>query len=112
LPLVLQPGDYQLASWGYSASDQNFNTFEADPGPITFNTLGGALTPLGSTLSNDPGVFATIGPFGTTRFGAGSMIVEAVTPAIPEPTTWGLMIVGFGMAGFCMRSRRSTAVDA
>jgi hypothetical protein len=29
-------------------------------------------------------------------------------PAIPEPSTWGLMIVGFGLAGGALRRRRPT----
>ncbi len=28
------------------------------------------------------------------------------TPAVPEPTTWGLMLLGFGCVGGAMRSRR------
>lgn len=27
-------------------------------------------------------------------------------PAVPEPTTWALMLAGFGMVGFAMRRRR------
>lgn len=30
-----------------------------------------------------------------------------VTPAVPEPATWALMLVGFGGIGFAMRRRRS-----
>ena len=34
-------------------------------------------------------------------------IVNTNTPAVPEPATWGLMILGFGMAGGAIRSRRA-----
>jgi hypothetical protein len=30
----------------------------------------------------------------------------AVTPAVPEPATWGMMILGFGMIGAASRSRK------
>jgi PEP-CTERM motif len=29
-----------------------------------------------------------------------------VTPGVPEPTTWGMMVLGFGIVGGAMRSRR------
>jgi PEP-CTERM motif len=37
----------------------------------------------------------------------------AVTPAVPEPATWGMMLVGFGVAGVALRRRgRTTAALA
>lgn len=30
--------------------------------------------------------------------------------AVPEPATWGMMILGFGMAGASMRRRRRTTI--
>ena len=35
-----------------------------------------------------------------------------VVPGIPEPATWGLMIVGFGMVGAATRRRARTSVTA
>ena len=32
--------------------------------------------------------------------------VSPVTPAVPEPRTWGMMILGMGAIGFAMRRRR------
>lgn len=32
-----------------------------------------------------------------------------VTPSVPEPATWAMMIAGFGMVGFAMRRRQSAA---
>ncbi len=31
----------------------------------------------------------------------------AATPAVPEPATWAMMLVGFGGIGFAMRRRKS-----
>jgi hypothetical protein len=31
---------------------------------------------------------------------------------VPEPVTWSLMILGFGMAGSMLRRRRAVASDA
>jgi len=33
-----------------------------------------------------------------------------VTPAVPEPATWGMMLLGFGAVGFAMRRRRTPAL--
>lgn len=33
--------------------------------------------------------------------------ITAVTNAVPEPTTWAMMIVGFGLAGMSLRSRKT-----
>jgi len=35
------------------------------------------------------------------------LIIRAtVTPAVPEPATWAMMLLGFGSVGFAMRRRR------
>lgn len=51
--------------------------------------------------------------FGTTSGDNVGPILDnvLVTGSVPEPATWGLMIVGFGMVGFAARRRR-TAVAA
>ena len=35
-----------------------------------------------------------------------------ITPGIPEPTTWGMMVLGFGMIGRTLRSRRKRSAVA
>ena len=35
---------------------------------------------------------------------------DAVTPAVPEPGTWAMMLLGFGAIGFSLRGRRSRQV--
>lgn len=39
-------------------------------------------------------------------------IAGPVAAAVPEPSTWAMMILGFGAAGAMMRRRRSTALVA
>lgn len=34
------------------------------------------------------------------------------TPGVPEPTTWAMMLTGFGLLGGALRRRRSGAVLA
>jgi hypothetical protein len=37
-------------------------------------------------------------------------IGQAATAAVPEPSTWGLMLLGFGVIGFAMRRNRQPAL--
>jgi hypothetical protein len=46
-------------------------------------------------------------PDGTrVSFGEGSLIGEVTAPGIPEPATWGLMIMGLGAVGYAARRRQ------
>ena len=91
---------------------------------------GGAADPGGSDLS--AGSFATgnsfyqLFPGGTfdlnqsnlfinPRVGGGfdvSSIAPAVTGAVPEPASWALLTVGFGLAGSVLRRRRVRGIAA
>lgn len=55
--------------------------------------------------------YGTLGPNSsrpTFSFDLTSLRVSAV----PEPSTWGLMIIGFGLAGVTLRRRRAQAVGS
>lgn len=52
-------------------------------------------------------IMGSDGPFGPNVDG-----VQMVAQAIPEPSTWALMIIGFGLVGAAVRSRRGMAVLA
>ena len=43
---------------------------------------------------------------GNGAFGGDATFVPS---AVPEPATWGMMLLGFGAIGFSMRRRRRTA---
>ena len=42
------------------------------------------------------------------RFGVANQVV--LTPSVPEPATWAMMIAGIGVVGFAMRRRRQATV--
>lgn len=44
---------------------------------------------------------------------AGNVLLSAldVTPSVPEPATWAMMLVGFGAAGFGLRRARGKALQ-
>ena len=59
----------------------------------------------------DPGSFASLGTFQSTAdapFAYGTLVVSELNPAVPEPATWAMMLVGFGAVGFAMRRRKQT----
>lgn len=88
-------------------------------GASTFLTVSNTLgAPDGSLLFY--GVIDKLNPFDGVRFGNTATgfdyfgfdqltigDVAQVTPSVPEPSTWAMMIAGFGMVGFAARRRQS-----
>jgi hypothetical protein len=64
--------------------------------------LSGAVTMDNNTVSND---CAGAGDFGSHGFD-GASGGQGGGPAVPEPTTWSLMLLGFGGLGVVLRTRR------
>ena len=54
----------------------------------------------------------TRGTFGVIDGSTFSGLAFAPTSAVPEPATWGLMLVGFGIVGSTLRRRRSQTAYA
>ena len=85
-------------SWGFAPAGEAVAKFECDTNPgsgrICIHTLN-----VGGYRIND-----------TITFGAGFeklvFSANAVSGAVPEPATWLMMIVGFGMVGASIRSKR------
>ncbi|WP_114227855.1 MULTISPECIES: PEPxxWA-CTERM sorting domain-containing protein [Sphingomonas] len=51
---------------------------------------------------------ATLGTLNlTSSSGFSDAVIYRATPAVPEPATWALMLMGFGGMGVAMRRRRS-----
>lgn len=88
----LEAGDSLSVSFLIN-SDSNANTFES-------------LFLQGLTS----GDFRAVARFQEVNAGGGSDKVLGTVSAIPEPTTWALMITGFGLAGAALRRRRTTAI--
>ncbi len=80
----LGPND---AEWGILSIQQN----AADCPCALAEAFGGALNP-GPDLA-----LAT----------SGSFLVRSVTPAVPEPSTWAMMVLGFAGLGFMAYRRKS-----
>lgn len=72
-------------------------TIPATNGRLTFNATGGDII-TSFTLASSQNSLET------DNFG--------ITAAVPEPATWGMMLLGFGLMGFSMRRRRSSVTLA
>lgn len=48
-----------------------------------------------------------VGPADTSNYiGIDTFSITTATAAVPEPATWGMMVIGFGLAGGAMRTSR------
>lgn len=115
----------------YSSEDTDVTTLPPPPASTLFyvsvDTLRDLLSqanyssyPTINLLPSDNGVgFAQVanrdpvtGQYGATTYAnlALSTISATVAPPVPEPATWAMMVLGFGVAGAAMRRRvRTTA---
>jgi hypothetical protein len=49
---------------------------------------------------------AGLDTFRTIYGASSSAVLYGVSPAVPEPATWGMMLLGFGIVGGALRQRR------
>jgi len=88
-----------------------------------FTVAAGSLVQAFTSLPNDSSVFTTFtGSFTTagattlsfTQNGGdpfrGSIIDDVTVTAVPEPATWAMLIMGFGLAGFALRRQPKVQV--
>ena len=81
---------------------------------VSFNgTQLGAFTPTSTTWTGQSLSFlagATSGSLvftGTTTAGDANVGFDSIAVSVPEPATWAMMLMGFGMIGFAARRRQS-----
>jgi hypothetical protein len=107
-PVILAPGTYQINAAYQYFSNPDFNPYEpgGSAATATFNSFGGKLS---FNQYNDYYNLNGNGDLATTQdipspngYGAGTLSVSAV----PEPSTWAMMLLGFCGLGF-MAYRRN-----
>ena len=94
---------------GLMSEDDTKVDFATDTGPFpqTLTFTGGTGEFIGATGTGSGE--GTIAPTGYTLTGRGTLNI----PAVPEPATWAMFLLGFGGIGFVMRtSRRNRAAMA
>lgn len=115
---------------GFAASLSSFYMDVAGYSPTTltiFDQFGAALFTSNVTLTSgaytDPGVYVRYGTTSTSGIGgfsfsgaaAGNTSIdnlEAIAGPVPEPSTWAMMLIGFGGIGYSMRRRRKSVAIA
>ncbi len=76
---------------GLANSQTNPSTYAGATGRVTYNAAGGSQI--------------TSAQFASTGFDA--FEIDAIAAGVPEPGTWAMMLLGFGVAGGVMRRRKS-----
>ncbi|MBB3346711.1 MULTISPECIES: PEPxxWA-CTERM sorting domain-containing protein [unclassified Sphingomonas] len=93
------------------------NGFYGDPAGTAFTNLPVNVRPIPASGACRLGSDGPLPPFndddmcGTVRY----TLTYDYTPvgaAVPEPATWAMMVLGFGLAGAAIRRRRATGVPA
>jgi hypothetical protein len=115
-------GAYLPATQGFQPTATGFFVFQANvgsnitlPGPSTIGAPGQDtyLSQLDLGLATGSYIVAFLqqsGAYGATA-NSGAILETGPPPppGVPEPATWGMMIAGFGTAGFALRRRRRRA---
>ena len=100
----------------------NLTAGSSAPGALTLSVFGlnnnllATATGIGSsgpfTISRPTADIAYFSIGGADTFGVGSVSIEtpiaAAISSVPEPATWAIMLLGFGVAGAAMRRRRTS----
>lgn len=79
---------------------------------ITFE--GSSTSPLGGDFrfsnNNAPAAGNTFSSYSVPNLRYTAVFTPSIAAAAPEPATWGMMILGFGIVGFAMRRRQKVDV--
>lgn len=87
------------AHWGNVPDDYVNPDGTGRAGNVTVFWLFNFVTPTDHITLTDTGGWSNAALYSTSN-----------TPGVPEPTTWAMMLLGFGATGFAMRRTRSKAL--
>lgn len=90
------------------AKDGGLRLTDADSGDIAAFSGATLYSIAGSTIRFNTGDFDLTPVSGGTP----SRLTISTAAAVPEPATWAMMILGFGVAGAALRSRRCATPQA
>ncbi|WP_240047704.1 PEPxxWA-CTERM sorting domain-containing protein [Sphingomonas panacisoli] len=88
---------------GFQGSDNYFYTTDSfvDGSGLGFTTAGGTSASLYFASAAQKYQLTSVSPF-TTGY-----VAATATPAVPEPATWAMMLIGFGAVGGALRRRKA-----
>lgn len=114
------PYDRGIFNWAFEDGSTLFGTYSGAvtlpgvPGPLVITSTsvidGGTGRFLGATGSLSTTGTLRVDMVRRVSIGTGVITGDITVPAIPEPGTWALMIMGFGAAGAALRNRRRAMV--
>jgi len=96
---------------GYDAGGVEFTQYvdktldPYDPGPVTFDDMTN--NSFFNFKATDGDVFTHISFTTSGDVALGQLRLGDIAAVVPEPSTWAMMIMGFGFAGAVMRRRRA-----
>ena len=120
------PGDYEWdGDWATAEATKQLTLGGPDNNQLSFGETLFGVTIIGAHFGNVAGPAGNVSVFWLFDFGtegadfitldntqgfSNAVLYTTGTPAVPEPATWAMMLLGFGAAGTAMRrSRRRTA---
>jgi hypothetical protein len=120
------PGDYEWdGDWATVEATKQLTLGGPDENQLSFGQTLFGITIIGAHFGNVAGPAGNVSVFWLFDFGtegadfitldntegfSNAVLYTTGTPAVPEPATWAMMLLGFGAAGTAMRrSRRRTA---
>lgn len=106
--LLLESSDFDTFLGLYSG---NFDPSAPLVNALIYNDDGGAGTNslINYSLNTGTSYFAVVTGFGTDDFGPYTLTIRgpgSAVAGVPEPSTWAMMLIGFGAIGVAMRRRR------
>ncbi len=97
-------GDFTVNIFGEGGSALGNFSYPSANGLTFFGFGSSAVDIRSATIAGTDGTFG----FALDNF---TFNTNTVTPAVPEPATWAMMLVGFGLVGSAMRRRQKVTVN-
>jgi hypothetical protein len=104
--VTVLPGAPGSSAYGDFSQTVVFGGFNVSDGTSITSSTAGELQNINGIL-NYQSAFDLL----TEKYGSPTPFVSPLIPSVPEPTTWAMMLAGFGLVGATMRRRRNVQIS-